>query len=71
MEVKTICDKCQNYELIDDTKDFCHGFMSNEVSIDKEYFNERLKGEKTSCKYFKKIIELNKWIPYNKNKSNE
>lgn len=54
-----ICDKCNNFEVsMDNTKEICHAKKDGSQVIPKitdDYINERINGEKTNCKCYKKI----------------
>ena len=57
--MRTICDKCDNYEVSPcGTKELCHAkLQGSRVSpwMMDEYITERMKGEKNNCKAFKKL----------------
>jgi len=58
-EVKVICDKCNNFEVsMCGTYEICHAKKEGSKFIkwiDDLYANERMNGNKQTCKGFKKI----------------
>ena len=56
---KIICDKCRNFEVTpDNTREICHAMKDGSAVIQwitKDYADERMDGNKNSCKGFKKL----------------
>ena len=56
---KRICDRCNNFEVsFDNTKEICHAKKQGSLVIPfitDEYIEQRINGDKKSCKGFEKI----------------
>ena len=58
--MRTICDRCDKYEVSPSgTTETCHAFRERAnrftYGITKDYIEERMIGEKSHCKEYKKI----------------
>lgn len=64
----TICDMCDNYERsASGTIEICHAKRIGSeyiLHMPDDYVNERLNGEKTTCKEFKRCITANELKEY-------
>lgn len=58
--MKTICDKCANYEVsLCGTREICRAYIEKQTKftneITKQYVEQRVNGDKNHCKAYKKM----------------
>lgn len=57
----TICDMCMNFQTnMSGTQQICDVRMTDKNIMETGYFEERLNGNKTSCKEFKRLFAAKK-----------